>query len=75
MTAGKKEMIECLNHAAEVLIQNYNEVEKEGRKHKDNEVYKELKQKVDKAYESCANQQQVTGKFLQNQMKKRKVCY
>ena len=60
MTASKKEKIECPNSAAEILVQSYNEVEKEGEKHKDKEVYKELKQKVDKAYESCANQQQVT---------------
>ena len=60
MTASKKEKNECLNSAAEVLVQSYNEVEKEGEKHKDNEVNKELKQKVDRAYESCANQEQVT---------------
>ena len=60
MTTSKKEKIECLNSAAEVLVQSYNEVEKEGEKHKDKEVCIELKEKVDKAYESCANQQQVT---------------
>ena len=73
MTASKKEKIECLNSAAEVLVQSYNEVEKGGEKHKDNEVYKELKQKVDKAYESCANQQQATGGVFTEPDEEKKV--
>ena len=60
MTSSKKDKIECLNSAAEGLIQSCNEGQKEGEKHKDNEVYEELKQKVDRACESCGNQQQET---------------
>ena len=60
MTASKKGKIECLNSAVETLVQSYIEVEKEAEKHKDNEVCKELKQNIGKAYESYANQQQIT---------------
>ena len=73
MTASNNEKVEHLNSAAEVLVQSYNEVEKEGEKHKDNEVYKDLKQKVDKAYESCANQQKVTQDIFTEPDEEKKV--
>ena len=59
MTSDKKGKIESLNSASEKLVESYDDLSIESEKHKGDKACKELKEKVDKAYESCANQQQV----------------
>lgn len=59
MTNETKEKIENLNNAAEQMVQSYDQLRQEAKNHKNDKACKELLLKVDKAYESCANQQQV----------------
>lgn len=59
MTSQTKEKIGSLNDSAQKIAESYNELSAESEKHKDDKGCKELMLKVNKAYESCANQHQV----------------